>query len=486
MYSEENNLETFKKIINQIYELITAKPDFGNPTTSTMVQLCHPGIPINENDYKNAMSRSNPSGDISTAVAFSKLVDNIPKCGVASYTPSGNSVDLAFGTCIQANGTSEPDPEQLKKYQDAKKYLWKSEQMTDMDGNVIQLPEVPTQVYQDYLNSLEKYNIAEEKVTALKNKCDMNTTEGRNRYAQESVPLIRRRDQALAEWNSKRPPIDQAFNVMATTLNDVTRFGIRRAQEIYEQSKVTDPATNQLVHVSFATPSNWYDPAMADNMALIEVSHRVKDLTVTDYYESYRVGASFGWGLWSVGGSGGHTTQEHTEHSTSTDVEICFKIGSIQIERPWMDMTFFKLGGWYLSGQKAGVISSGRAPNTDAEILPQMPVQILVAREIEIKASWSEREKEIIKEATSGGASIGYGCFKLSGSYESSQSTETFHSEFDGTTIKVPGIQIIGFVSSIPVPLCPPIDDPDINSLAKAPIGSQRWELKQKTELPKT
>lgn len=484
MYYREDNLDTMKKIINQIYELITLKPEIGNPPTSSMVQLCHPGIPVNENDYLNALSRSNPGGDPATAVKFSELVDNIPLCGVASYTPSGNSVDNAFALCIQANGTSEPDPAQQLKYENAKRYLWKSEQIVDMNGNVTDLGEVPTPVYQRYLDLLEAYNIAEEKVIALKNKCDMNTTEGRSRYARESVPLIRRRDQTLSAWNSYRPPIEEAFNTMATTINDVTRFGIRRAQEIYEGSKITDPATDTLVHVSFSTPSNWADPVMADNMALIEVSHRVTDMTVTDYYEAYGGGASFGWGLWSVGGSGGQTRQEHTEHSTATDVEISFRLGSIQIQRPWMDMTFFKLGGWYLTGQSKGVISSGIAPNTDERILPQIPVQILVARDINISATWSDREREIINESRSGSASIGYGCFKLSGSYEYSRSTDTFHSEFDGTTIKVPGIQIIGFVSAIPA-FCPPIDDPNLRNFLRAPVGSKRWELKQRTKIIK-
>lgn len=479
----ENNLDTVKKIINQLYELITFKPEGGTPATSTMMQLCHPGIPINENDYKNAMSRSNPGGDISTAIAFSSLVNKIPKCGISSYIPSENAVDAAFELCIQANSASKEDPEQVKRFEKAWNYLWEVQTMEDMDGNIIEMPASPTSRYQKYLTLQSEYAAAERALQALGLQCDLNTTEGRNRWARESGELITKRDQTLSLWNSYRPKIDQALQAIATSINDVTAFAITKAKDIYTKCVVNDPSTNLPQHVSFAIPSNWYDKSLEENMETIIVSHKVEDRTVTDYSTKYGGGASFSWGLWSAGGSGGHTSKEHTEHSSSTDVEVSFKLGNIQIERPWMETNFFKLGGWYLSGQRKGIISSGQAPNTDAEILPQIPTQFLVARDIRITATWSERDLEIIQKATSGGASVGWGCFKLSGTYESNSSEEEFHSRMDGNTIIVPGIQIIGFVSSIPTPLCPPMDDPNTHNFISSDIGYQRAQLKRKTKI---
>ena len=45
-----NASDTMQNLINQIYRLVTVKPEQGdavNSPVSTMVQLCNPGIPIN-------------------------------------------------------------------------------------------------------------------------------------------------------------------------------------------------------------------------------------------------------------------------------------------------------------------------------------------------------------------------------------------------------------------------------------------------------
>ncbi|WP_027633364.1 hypothetical protein [Clostridium hydrogeniformans] len=482
MNFSENNIDAIKKIVNQIYEIITLSPETGIASTNTMIQLCHPGIPVNENDYKNAMSRANPGGDISTALAFSALVNNIPACAISSYIPSGDAVDSAFEICLQANSKYEANPDQIKQYNKAWDYLWEVQKIEDMNGNIIELPAVPQTRYQKFLDLESEYISAESALQSLKLQCDLNTTEGRNKWAIQSIQLVNVRNQKLRLLESYRPSIDEALNIIATSKNDVTSFAIAKARDAFNKCLISDPATGEMQHVSFASPSNWYDNSLANSMTLIEVSNKVKDQTKTDYYTSYGGGASFGWGLWSVGGSGGHTKKEHTEHSTSTDISVSFKVGNIQIERPWMNFNFFKLDGWYLSGQKKGIISSGTAPNTDADLLPQFPVQFLVARDLKISAKWSERDLEIIDESTRGGASIGWGCFKLSGTYEHSSHEEKFHSEFDGTTISVPGVQIIGFVSAIP-PLSPPADDPNIHNFINSDVGFNRAQLKNKTKI---
>jgi len=52
-------------------------------------------------------------------------------------------------------------------------------------------------------------------------------------------------------------------------------------------------------------------------------------------------------------------------------------------------------------------------------------------------------------------ANFGWGPFSVSGGYSKSSSSKKFASEFDGTTISNPGLQIIGWVCSV-VPNSPP------------------------------
>lgn len=480
MRVSDNNLDMMQKITNQMYAMITNQESGSQPST-TMVQLCHPGIPINEDDYSDALSPSNPQGDNSTALAFSSLIDNIPKCGLINYVPSGATVDKAFELCIQANAKSKDDnPEKMAKLEEARGKLWEVQEMQDGHGKTVK-HYVPTMDYQDYLDKQLIYQNAVQAVLALKYECDLKTEEGKKKYQKEAPDLINKKNTAKKDWDSTRPKIDKYLNTIATTINDVTSYGIRKARETYDTCLISDPSTGEMRHVSFAFPSNWYDASLEKNMSNIEVSYSIQDQTKSDYYEKYGGKTSFDAGLWTFNASGGHTTEGQTGTSSSTNMKISFKLGNIQIQRPWMETSFFKLNNWYLQDQPKGAISAGKAPNNDDLLLPQFPVQFFVARDIKISAEWSDSDLEIIKQATEGNASIGWGCFQLNGNYEFSKNQEKFHSEFDGTTITVPGIQIIGFVSSIPTPLCPPMDGYSKDSLT-SDIGYNRAVLKNKTK----
>jgi hypothetical protein len=77
------------------------------------------------------------------------------------------------------------------------------------------------------------------------------------------------------------------------------------------------------------------------------------------------------------------------------------------------------------------------------------PVAFVVAKDISIKANFSHEEEEHIKESLKTAVSVGYGPFSIGGSYGYGKTEDNFDSNFQNGEIKVPGMQIIGWISKV-------------------------------------
>ena len=77
------------------------------------------------------------------------------------------------------------------------------------------------------------------------------------------------------------------------------------------------------------------------------------------------------------------------------------------------------------------------------------PVAFVVAKDISIKADFTKEDRDIIEESYKTGVSVGWGPFAIGGSYGYGNSEDTFHSEFQNGELKVPGMQIIAWISRV-------------------------------------
>jgi len=126
------------------------------------------------------------------------------------------------------------------------------------------------------------------------------------------------------------------------------------------------------------------------------------------------------------------------------------------------------LNNWFLVGdRKKGSISTGKMDQViggeGADVsLPIIPTKFIVIRDLEIESKELCEHFDAMKKDLSVGGSLGYGPFKLSGSYSNSKSTTKFEAESDGEILKVKDCQIIGWLSAV-VPFCPKLDSPKID-----------------------
>lgn len=87
--------------------------------------------------------------------------------------------------------------------------------------------------------------------------------------------------------------------------------------------------------------------------------------------------------------------------------------------------------------------------------MPLLPIAFLAVKDVEISAQWSASDQDQAKHAMSASASGGFGPFSFNSSYASSSQDDHQHAEFADGKIKIPGIQVIGYMNLI-VPMSPP------------------------------
>ena len=203
-------------------------------------------------------------------------------------------------------------------------------------------------------------------------------------------------------------------------------------------------------------PSNWYSTSSTGWTTFDSASSSVNTSNSSDY-TSYGGSAGFSLGLFSIGGSAGHTTTHQHASAETNGLRISFAYTLVTIRRPWLTFNLLGTKGWNLGNLYAkGKVSNGSKVNQGASAMPLLPTSFVVVKDVVISANWSKADLDLIKSKTSGGGGFSIGPFSIGGSYAHSHSKETFSSAITGGTIRVPGVQIIGVISQV-VPLCPPV-----------------------------
>ncbi len=160
-----------------------------------------------------------------------------------------------------------------------------------------------------------------------------------------------------------------------------------------------------------------------------------------------------------MGGSAAGSSGSTHYHMDADSLELSAKLGVVRIYRPWLNDLIFKMNKWFVDNDDKDGISNGKLQGNESSVIPLIPTAFIVAREIEITADFTSEDKKHVESSVSGSASVGWGPFRISGHCSHSSSKDTFTSTFDGGTLKVPGMQIVAWVSEI-VPASPPENVP--------------------------
>ena len=452
---------------DRIYDMLTYSPGPGRgpifSKQTTLLQLATMGAGLNPANFANAVSPAHPTGDLLSSENFSRLVDPVPAIG-ALYNTTTVNVESTYGQMINgANVTTDPVPAQVAKYEQAFKYLNTTTEITAFDGTKT-TQTGPSQILQTYQTNQLAYQTAVSNFRLAFLSYDMSKPSDQQKWQAQAGVLQAAMDQAYNNWrNQGAAQVEQAQNVLATTINDGARSVIADAQRIYAQSTMAGQFQGDTSwHLSYGMPSNWGDPnpiTVKKLFAHYDISTSNLNTSSSSDFTSYGGGAGFSLGLFSIGGSYDHSTSHQRFHMDATDIHVSMDICVVQIVRPWLNGLVFNTSHWYNNAFNRGGISTGNLLDHVTTPMKLIPTAFVVARNIVISGNFSQSDMSRFTQHDSAGGSFGWGPFQIGGHYSRDKSGQTFSSTVVPGKVTVPGMQIIAWVSQI-VPFCPPNDAP--------------------------
>lgn len=272
-------------------------------------------------------------------------------------------------------------------------------------------------------------------------------------------------DSAYNEWVAlgSKAEIEKAQALLDAQGIDPSVVLIGRAKQKFINSLMPFPGIGQLPY-TFLSPQSWWDATNDDGW----VDYSSRDFKLQSNYESsstsYGGGVTVHAGLWSGGAGFNHSDTRAGQSIEMQDFTIRFKYCCADIRRPWLDTSLLNLKNWFLVGDyKKETISRGTmgqempAGGVEPTFLPSLTTSLIFVKDVEIywknwKSHWRAHT-----EANSGNASVGVWMFTAKARYSRGTATREFGEEEQSETLRIPGIQLVGYVSAIN-PSCPQLD----------------------------
>jgi hypothetical protein len=493
-------------IYDLIFDSLTMAPAGSLPAMtagSTMLSLSLPGLPLDPAEFGNPWTPMNPGGDPVTAENFAWLVDAVPEVSPI-FTPNGNSIETLYGEIVQANTPSAapagpappPTPAPLPAHSPgAARPAAGNRLVGDAAGRglissrrrAIQLlsPKVrsafgrlytegtlpmprggslktfiETPEFRTYLDLRMARDEAVTRYMAQLLQTNLNDPADEQRWAQTAVRLEQQvKSTARAVEDASGAQIEEAMAALAASEDDGQNNSVAAifdaARLNFELSKLGSMlGPGYTWHMTLAQPQNWFT-AQAPFFDVDLRSSRGLRIDRESRFRRLGGQAALGSGLW------GYRAQDKTLRQPiaqeSSDIRVRFRFARINIRRPWLDTSLFSIGGWAMAGRRRNDLSTGSLIGNTG-IFPLLPSSIIIARDLQIAATWSQSDASFIRERLHQ-QDLAFGPFALAGHYRrpGAKAATVTHATFDGVNIIAPGLQVIGWMSKL-VPACPPLN----------------------------
>lgn len=444
------------------------KDDFNNPYAPTGVNL-QKDIPKSDPvDPANAPTTA--SGKIDEDKIFTANIaksmqsylntflltdDKLRMNNQYAVMPGSSKVsDSWYAITSGANGiptTSELSDAMKKAYDDARAKLM------DKDGN-------PTPHYEAYIRYEDEYN--SKRRTYFKAYADAFTNHMKlQNFPNEGKLYHDDVDEAWNRWQGLgfKEEIEKAINTLAAQGTDPAIALIARAKKRFINSLVEFMNIGEIPY-TVMLPNSWYEVDNDDGW---------NDYTEHDFHsESHYVASStsigvsggFNIGLFSAGASFNHNESKASSNFQMNNLRIRVKYCVVDIIRPWLDTSLLNLKNWFLMGEyKKNCISNGTMGqelpqgNPEPPFLPSLVTSLILIKDLEIYWDNWKSDWQTFQQSNSVDASVGYFCFAVTGHYSHHDEKRDFSCDDTGETLRIPGIQLVGYVSTINPP-CPGVD----------------------------
>ncbi|QRM90105.1 hypothetical protein FG167_12965 [Lacinutrix sp. WUR7] len=311
---------------------------------------------IDENQYGNAWSPTNPNGVMAATENLSILVDPIPNIS-NSYSKSGRNVetmyafmlngadaDLSSSGTRSAQTSSKSTNEKVALLQNVRSELEERKEV------VVSLPDnskiktlrmTPESIKKKNLEIAHSNAAAAALAFRLANKkAQVNTRSKKTENTEDPISQLDKAKRKAWKELKKVDVLTTPSNPNLQTTSSVEN-SFHEANLIFTRStlaSVSNPGISY--HPSYTSPENWVDPTAKINWPLLTIP-------VAD---------------------------------TNPPVRLTITFSRIDITRPWLVSSLFELDGWK-TPQGAGSLSNGKLTNNNGNF-SLIPQSMIVARDI--------------------------------------------------------------------------------------------------------
>jgi hypothetical protein len=454
-------------------------------------------------------------GSLTAAYKTAMLCNRMLAVTPNQYTeyPDGRQLNVAYQTIIagaQPGPLPPISPDVQASIDSANATLYTTDEFGDI---------MPTPVYAAYRRNAKAYAVAKATYAGAY-AAAMSTPATQQVWPVQSATYQQTVDDAYNQL------MTQGANKVELALSVLESVGIPIQDKLIAQAKKTYDAYNlglagsipTTLPYSYINPSGWADPNNNDegwqHLTVTQSSYQAytQSGATTRNQGSWNTsssstsgGGAVSFGFVTVGAEGGTSNSSESSQASdqgssqsgfsnsATGLTIDIDYMLIDIVRPWLFADLFYMKGWYCVNYEKNGISTGTAGDqlgiTDPHLLPMIPQQALVIRNVTITAtSWgsdgqvlssyydaSQQSASSSSSNVTAGAMVSLGFVNFGGSVSHSQSqaggqsgswsaknsSGYFKTTFDGTTLNIPGAQIVCFVSDI-VPASAPLADPEL------------------------
>ncbi len=197
-------------------------------------------------------------------------------------------------------------------------------------------------------------------------------------------------------------------------------------------------------HAVYATPSNWYDPALLDRFQPIEL-----DLSDQGDSGPFILLGGTDDVQWRLGDPRRPKLTKPLDQATRP-TSLRFRCLQVALARPWLDFEIFGLRGWYLQGQPEAYYSNGETA-ANRGVLPLVPTSLLLGADIQLEASVGPGDRDLVRDAVASRTPLSLGPFSLGSVALAGDRLQGVPAQQVAAT---PALYLIGWCSEL-VPLAP-------------------------------
>jgi hypothetical protein len=459
----------FRKIM---YDTLCGGDGSLPPGEDSFITWCMPGLPYREDDFDFAASGLGTAADaegekalLQHAFNFAMQADFIPD-PKAAYTDehregvyrneAGMRLSEIYGQILRFSKVVnyELTEEQRAKLESLRGKLRVTKTVkdlvTDEEQEVTEdspLMKVYREKMQAYIQAAMAYNLkrtAAQAATGPEGKMAVMD------WSNNAQLYLMQARAAMDDWTSNgyKNDVEDIQAYIDQTTQRSMKLWKAQLETFFEDALVSATAAGErfywttLAPGGFATAAGWQRFEMYDSMV---------DSSYHQESTSWSAGGGVGFGLFSVSGGVSSSSSEYSSDYQVDEFKLGFDMTQAQIIRPWFYPEFLYNHGWTLRKGEgwtfAEMPSDGGAPPDG--VFVGYPLQAVFVRNVEITSASLAQAYDAYSSSVSASASVGWGPFSVNGSYSHAESGDHFHAEREGNTIRIPGLQIIGFVNHL-------------------------------------